>query len=165
MAREVFYSFHYKPDNWRAAQVRSMGAIEGNEPTSDNDWEAVTQGGDAAIEKWIDGQMAGKSCAVILVGTNTANRKWINREIVKAWDASKGVLGIYIHNLKGSDQNQSMKGANPFDFITLGTTGAKLSTVVKAYDPPFSDSTQVYAYIKNNLSAWVETAITIRNVN
>ena len=44
MARRVFYSFHYKPDNWRAAQVRNIGAIEGNNPASDNDWEAVKKG-------------------------------------------------------------------------------------------------------------------------
>ncbi len=39
MARRAFYSFHYKPDNWRAAQVRNMGVIEGNLVASDNDWE------------------------------------------------------------------------------------------------------------------------------
>ena len=53
MARRVFYSFHYKPDNWRASQVRNMGVIEGNRPASDNEWEKVTSGGDKAIEKWI----------------------------------------------------------------------------------------------------------------
>jgi len=31
MARAVFYSFHYKPDNWRASKVRQMGALEGNQ--------------------------------------------------------------------------------------------------------------------------------------
>ena len=30
MARRVFYSFHYQPDNWRAAMVRNIGSIEGN---------------------------------------------------------------------------------------------------------------------------------------
>lgn len=29
MARRVFTSFHYVPDNWRASQVRNMGKIEG----------------------------------------------------------------------------------------------------------------------------------------
>lgn len=38
MARRVFFSFHYKPDNWRAAQVRNAGVVEGNTPVSDNDW-------------------------------------------------------------------------------------------------------------------------------
>jgi hypothetical protein len=165
MAKRVFFSFHYKPDNWRASQVRQMGVIEGDAPVSDNDWEKVTKGGDDAIKKWIADQMSGKSCAVVLIGTNTAGRKWINHEIIKAWDDKKGVLGIYIHNLKDNDKKQSTKGANPFDAITLGTNGPKLSTVVKAYDPPHSDSTQVYAYIKDNLSDWVEAAIKIRDAN
>lgn len=165
MARKAFYSFHYKPDNWRAAQVRQMGVIEGNAPASDNDWESITQGGDEAIKKWINGQLSGKSCAIVLIGANTAGRKWINYEIVKAWDDNKGVLGIYIHNLKDSDQKQSFKGANPFDHITIGTNGPRLSTVVKAYDSPYSNSTQVYSYIKDNLSGWIEKAIEIRETN
>ena len=28
MARRVFFSFHYKADNWRASQVRNMGEAE-----------------------------------------------------------------------------------------------------------------------------------------
>ena len=63
MARRVFYSFHYIPDCSRAAQVRNMGVLDGNQPASDNDWEAVKKGGDAAIKKWIDGQLDGKSSA------------------------------------------------------------------------------------------------------
>ena len=38
MARRVFYSFHYSPDNWRAAMVRNIGSIEGNRPATDNGW-------------------------------------------------------------------------------------------------------------------------------
>jgi len=54
--RRTFFSFHYKPDNWRAAQVRNMGVVEGNAPVSDNDWETIQRGGDAAIKRWINGQ-------------------------------------------------------------------------------------------------------------
>ena len=72
MARRVFYSFHYKPDNWRASQVRNMGVIEGNQAVADNDWETVTKGGDAAIKKWIDDQMVGRSCVVVLIGSAAA---------------------------------------------------------------------------------------------
>ena len=94
MARKAFFSFHYKPDASRAAQVRNMGMVEGNTPVSDNDWETVTKGGDAAIKKWISGQMHGRSCTVVLVGSKTANRKWINHEIVRSWDDKMGVFGI-----------------------------------------------------------------------
>ena len=30
VTRRVFFSFHYRPDNWRAGQVRNMGLVEGN---------------------------------------------------------------------------------------------------------------------------------------
>ncbi len=159
MARRVFFSFHYKPDSWRAAQVRNMGVIEGNVPVSDNDWEAVKRGGDKAIKAWIDGQLYGRSCTVVLVGEKTAGRKWIKYEIEESWDAGKGVVGIYIHNLEDSNGNQSQKGRNPFDF-TVG--GEKLSAVLKLYDPPYKSSSYVYNHIKENIANWVEEAIQIR---
>lgn len=39
---------------------------------------------------------------------------------------------------------------------------AKLSSIVKAYDPPYSDSKKVYDYISQNISDWIEEAIRIR---
>ena len=74
MARRAFYSFHYNPDSWRAATVRNIGAIEGNKPATDNDWESVTKGGDDAIRRWVANQMYGRSCTIVLVGTDTAHR-------------------------------------------------------------------------------------------
>ena len=71
-------------------------------------------------------------------------------------------MGIYVHNLQDSDKKQSTKGANPFEGITVGEDKKKLSTIVKAYDPPYSTSTSVYDHIKSNLAAWVEEAVKIR---
>lgn len=165
MAKKVFFSFHYKPDNWRASQVRNMGILEGDAPVSDNEWEKITKGGDEAIKKWIDSEMSGKSCLVVLIGAETANRKWINYEIIKAWNDKKGVLGIYIHNLKNAEREKTYKGGNPFDHIIFGDTGPKLSTRVKVYDPPDSDSSRVYSYIEQNMADWVEDAIKIRGAS
>jgi MTH538 TIR-like domain (DUF1863) len=165
MARKVFYSFHYKPDCWRASTVREIGSIEGNKPASDNDWEAVTSGGDDAIKRWISNQMDGKTCVVVLVGTNTANRKWINHEIVKGWDAGLGVVGIHIHGLKNSDKQTSSIGHNPFDYITHGANGKKLSSIVRCYNPAGSDSQERYDWIRKHLANAVEEAITIRDNN
>ena len=162
MARRVFYSFHYKPDNWRASQIRNMGVVDGNKPATDNDWESITGRGDAAIKKWIADQMSGRSCSVVLIGAGTANRKWINHEIVKSWNDGKGILGVYIHNMKNSQGNQASKGSNPFSYITMGDTDKKMSSVVKAYDPPYTASQNVYSHIKDNLADWLETAIDIR---
>jgi hypothetical protein len=165
MARKVFYSFHYLPDAWRAAMVRNIGSVEGNKPASDNDWETVKSGGDAAIKRWITGQLAGKSCAVILIGANTANRKWINHEIVQAWDSGLGVTGIYIHGLKDASGSTSSMGNNPFDYIGYANSGKKLSSIVKAYLPVGITSQDQYAWISGNLSAIVEDAIVIRGKN
>lgn len=165
MARRCFYSFHYAPDNSRAAQVRNIGVIEGNRPASDNDWESVTSGGDAAIKQWIANQMHGRSCTVILVGTNTANRKWINFEIVESWNAGMGVVGICIHGLKNLDGQISRAGQNPLDYITHGPTGRRLSSIAKCYNPAGANSKERYAWIRRHLSNAVEEAVRIRNSN
>ena len=137
-----------------------MGVIEGNSPASDNDWESIAAGGDEKIAKWIDDQLYGKSVAIVLIGASTAGRKWINYEITKAWNDTKGVLGVYIHNLKNREGDQSSKGANPFEWISVDSK--TMSSVVKAYDPPYLTSTYVYDHIKENLADWIEEAIEIR---
>ena len=164
MARRCFYSFHYKPDSQRAAQVRSIGTIEGNKPASDNNWETITGGGDPAIEKWIADQLDSKSCTIVLVGSNTAKRKWINYEIVESWKKGMGVVGINIHGLKNLDGDTSSKGDNPFDLIKYGST-QKLSSIVNCYNPGGSTSKERYAWISEHLANAVEEAIKIRNDN
>ena len=165
MARRTFFSFHYKPDASRAAQVRNMGMVEGNTPVSDNDWETVTKGGDTAIKKWIANQMHGRSCTVVLVGSNTAGRKWIKHEIIKSWNDGMGVVGIHIHGLKNLDSKTATKGNNPFSTINDGSDGTKLSSIVNCYTPPGSDSKERYAWIKKHLANAVEEAIQLRKDN
>jgi len=169
MARRVFYSFEYKADAWRAAMVRNIGAIEGNKPASDNDWETVTKGKDPAIERWIAAQMNGRTCTVVLVGASTANRKWINYEISKSWAARMGVVGIRVHGLE-TPQGFAASGQNPFDYIPYSSTRvrfapAHLSSIVKCYDPGGSNGKERYAWIVEHLANAVDEAIRIRNEN
>jgi len=160
MTRQVFYSFHYVPDSWRASQVRNIGKVEGNKAASDNDWETITEGGEAAIKRWIDEQMKGRSCAIVLIGRDTAGRKWIKYEIEKAWKDGKGLLGIHIHGLKDRNGTQTTKGRNPFSEYNLNGVG--MDQIVKTYDPPTSDSQGAYAWIAGNLETWIDEAIKIR---
>lgn len=85
--------------------MRNAGALEGNRPVSDNEWETITRGGDSAIKRWIADQLTGKSCTVVLIGSATAGRKWIDYEIEKSWNDGKGIVGIYVHNLKDAAGN------------------------------------------------------------
>jgi hypothetical protein len=159
--RQVFYSFHYKPDSWRVSQVRNIGVVEGNKPAPDNDWETITSAGDDAIKKWINEQMKYRSCTIVLIGNKTANRKWINYEIIKSWNAGMGVAGIYIHGLKNSQGYITEKGANPFDSIAF-KSGKKMSEVVKCYNPTGNNSKERYDWISKYISAIADEAVEIR---
>lgn len=156
--RQVFYSFHFDNDVMRVQQIRNIGAIDDNKPVSANDWEEVKKKGKASIEKWIDDNMSYRSCVVVLVGEETAERPWVKYEIEKAWKDGKGLLGIYIHNIKCPRNGKSNKGSNPFDQFTF-KDGSKLSSKVSCYNP---DSTDAYNDIKNNIEAWIEAAIAQR---
>ena len=158
-SRQVFYSFHFDNDVMRVQQIRNIGVIEDNEPVSANDWEDVKKKGDAAIEKWIDDNMKYRSCVVVLIGEETAKRPWVQYEIIKGWNDGKGVLGIYIHNLKCPRNGKCSQGPNPFDNVTF-KDGTKLSSVVKSYNPSSYDA---YNDIAKNLESWIEDAVTARS--
>lgn len=165
MARSCFYSFHYKPDNWRAAKVRNIGVIEGNRPATDNDWETITKGGDKKIKEWITSQMKGRTCEIVLIGANTSGRKWITYEISEAWNKGMGVVGIHIYNITDKDDEQSSKGGNPLYHVTFKKTGKRLSIIAKSYDPSRTTSSGVYNYTSEHIENWVEEAIQIRKDN
>ncbi|PTB17771.1 molecular chaperone Tir [Trinickia symbiotica] len=155
--RNVFFSFHFDNDVMRVQQVRNMGVIEGNSPVSPNTWEEVKRKGDASIEKWIDDNMKGKSCVVVLIGSETSKRPWVKYEIQKAWKDGKGVVGIHIHNLKCPNTGTCTIGADPLAMFTF-KVGDKIVTP-KTYNPKSSDA---YNDIADNLDKWVEEAIKIR---
>lgn len=73
--------------------------------------------------------------------------KWIKYEIEAAWNAGKGVVGVYVHNLKDASEDQTTKGRNPLEDFNLDN-GTALSSVAKAYDPPYTTSTYVYDHIR-----------------
>ena len=156
--RNIFYSFHFDNDVMRVQLVRNMGVVEGNNPVSPNTWEEVKKKGKSSVEKWIEDNMFGKSCAVVLIGTETHARPWVEYEIKKAWAEGKGLLGVHIHNLKCPNNGTCSKGKNPFDAFTFKDKGGVVVTP-KVYDPKSSDA---YNDISANLASWIETAIAQR---
>jgi len=163
MARRVFFSFHFANDFWRTQQVRNINALEGQALCSANDWEEVKRKGDAAIKKWIDDQMYGKSCVVVLVGAETANRPWVLHEISKGWNDKRAVLGIRVDKLLDSNSRPSIAGTNPFSKVTFTGTSRTLAEVAPLKTPAGTDSKAVYASICSDIEAWIEDAIRIRD--
>ena len=156
--RQVFFSFEYSKDYWRASQVRNMGKVDKSSTFCDNDWETVRKNSDLAIKRWINSQLQMRSCIVVLIGTTTSTRKWVKYEIEKAYELGKGIVGIYIHNLKDTQGNQSNKGCNPF-YNIYTKAGHRLSNYVTCFDSSYKLSTNVYNDISNNIEQLIEDAI------
>lgn len=158
MARKVFFSFHYKRDAVRAGQVRNSNvvtskAIETSDFIDAAKWEEVQRKGDQAIMDWIAAQLKGTTVTAVLIGTKTAERKWIKHEIKESLKRGNGLLGIYIHNCPLFDNSCDEKGKNPFDLLYFEKDGKKqfLSEVYKTYDWIADDG-------RKNLEAWIEAA-------
>lgn len=142
----------------RAAQVRNIGMIAGNAPVSPSDWEEVKRKGNSAIKKWIDDNMSHCRCVIVLVGTETAKRPWVQHEIIKAWNDKRGLFGIHIHNIKCPNNGTCAKGANPFEAIKLDN-GQPMSDYIQCHDPLHFAFLTAYQTISDNMQTWVNSAI------
>ena len=173
MKRQVFYSFCYKDDCWRTQIVRNIGSLEGNRPVSPSAWEEVKRKGDSAIQEWIDENMRYRSCVIVLVGEDTANRPWVQYEIKHAWKTGKGLLCIDIHHFKNEKSEEGKEGLNPLSLFYIDKdinyigkrdypigNEVRLSNVCKYYKP---SANNIWNIINDNIESWVEEAIKIRD--
>lgn len=167
---KVFLSFDYETDVLRVSQVRQMGAIADKPLLNSNKWEEVRKSA-GGIKKWIDDNMKGRDCLVVLVGENTSEKEWVNYEIETAWNRGMGVVGIYIHNLKCPVNGYGYKGKNPFEDFKLDDSKDWLSDYVKCYNPSIQESKlyegvtksrACYKSIEDNIRAYIKEAIRIR---
>lgn len=154
MARKVFFSFHYDRDVRRVVQIRNSWIIRSKgeaQPFYDKaEWETVKRKG---VDKWIEEQLEGTSVTVVLIGSDTYNREWVRHEIKRSYELKKGIVGIYIHNVKDPQRGIDTKGKNPLDYWTITKNNKKvpLSSLFRTYDWVSDDG-------YTNLSSWIETA-------
>lgn len=157
MVRNVFFSFHFTRDNWRANQVRNHWVTKPNTASAGYidkaEFEKIKRRGDAAIKNWIDDQLKGTSVTAVLIGTETSKRQWVDYEIEQSYRKKNGLLGVYIHNLKDSEGKGDTKGSNPFDQWHITQNGEKIY---------FSDLYSTYDWVSDNgyenFGKWVEKA-------
>jgi hypothetical protein len=158
MARKIFFSFHYERDSWRAGQIRNCNVVSNDDEYGFIDaaeWESIKKKGDSAIEGWIDDQLKNTSVTTVLIGAETADREWVQYEIVKSWNRGNGIVGIRIHNIKDQNQKTDVAGRNPLDDFKL-SNGTLLSSVCKTYDWVIDDG-------RSNLGKWADEAATTRS--
>lgn len=157
MARKIFFSFHYERDAWRAGQVRNSNVVSSEDQygfVDAADWESIKKKGNAAIESWIDDQLKHTSVTAVLIGAETADREWVQYEILKSWNRGNGIVGIRIHNIKDQEKKTDTPGRNPFDDFKL-PDGTVLSSVCKTYDWLIDDG-------RKNLGKWADEAADTR---
>ncbi|MGZ4055290.1 MAG: TIR domain-containing protein [Bacteroidia bacterium] len=117
MARNVFFSFAYDDvKNFKVNVVRNSWLLK-NKAESFVDgsiWETAKTKGEAALKKLIEEGLNKTSVTVILIGEDTANRRWVNYEIVKSFDKGNGIIAININRIKGRT-GLTARGKNPLD--------------------------------------------------
>lgn len=156
MARKVFFSFHFERDVFRVMQVRNSWVIRNRgeaQPFYDKAQFEEAKRRAGGIERWIEEQLHGTSVTVVLIGAETAARKWVNHEIKRSFELGKGMLGIYLNNMNDPRHGQDVRGANPFENWTCEIGGRQVS---------FASLYSTYDWIRddgyNNFAAWVEQA-------
>lgn len=154
--RKVFFSFDWD-DVWRANQIRNSWVVQGNYEMAGfvdaANIEQVKKATDSSIQNWIDRQLDGTSVTCVLIGSQTANSRWVNYEIVESIKKKNGLLGVYIHNVNDENGSTSRKGESPF-----GRPPINFVPVSKLVYPCCS----CYDWVNNdgykNLGNWVEKA-------
>lgn len=146
MAHRAFFSFHYDNDVTRASVVRNSEALK-NQPAEFIDaslWEDAKKKGDSALQALIDDALKGTTVTAVLIGSDTATRRWVKYEIKQSEDRGNGLFGIYIHKIKDLDGDPATKGTNP------------LASMYSTYDWVDDDG-------YNNLASWIDAAFAEAN--
>lgn len=153
MARRVFFSFHYKNDVWRANQIRNSWVTQGKEAVGFIDaaeFEKLKKD-DGAIKKWIDNQLSGTTVTVVLIGSETSSRPYVQYELQKSYQKGNRIVGVHLHNCKDKDGNTCSKGSTTFGELGKDKNGQPVY---------FYQIAKVYDYVDDNgyknLSDWIE---------
>jgi hypothetical protein len=157
MARNVFFSFHYQRDISRVNVVRNHGAFKSSlQETGYIDhslWEKSKLQGDAALKRLIDDGLKGSTVTAVLVGAETAGRRWVDYEIEESYKRGNGIIAIYIHQIRTMDEKIDARGDNPLTKWTIQKGGktVSLADLYPAYDWVTDDGYK-------NFATWVENA-------
>jgi MTH538 TIR-like domain (DUF1863) len=116
MARRVFFSFHFDGDIWRANQVRNSNVVVGTNVAGffdHSEYQDAQMRGDSGIRRMILNHLSNTTVTIVLVGSMTAYRPWVQQEIADSIERKNGLLGIHIHHLKDQYGNTSFRGVLP----------------------------------------------------
>lgn len=107
--------------NFRVNVVRNSWLLKNKQETfvDGSIWETAKGKGDAYLKGLIEEGLNRTSVTAVLIGQGTANRRWVNYEIVKSFERGNGILGVHINRIRGKDGYIVSRGANPLDRLGL----------------------------------------------
>ncbi|TRW95255.1 TIR domain-containing protein [Candidatus Methylobacter oryzae] len=127
MARRTFFSFHYKPDVWRAWNVRNCWVVKPEEQVDSgffdsSVFEASKKESEDNLKTFLRNGLKNTSVTCVLTGAETSTRRWVRYEIVQSVLKGNGLLTVDIHKVKNKDSQTSTKGVDPLACIGLYKT-------------------------------------------
>lgn len=122
MARRTFFSFHYKPDVFRANVVKNSWLLKANRDAAgffdSSAFETAQRTNPDALKRFLDNQLSGSSVTCVLSGAETAHRRWVRYELVRSFCEGKGLLCVRIHTIADAKTQQAtVEGPNPLDHL------------------------------------------------
>jgi hypothetical protein len=123
VVRRTFFSFHYQVDVTRAHVVKNSWVTkEEREDAGFFDasvFESKKRAGDDTLKRFLTESLNGTSVTCVLIGGQTAFRKWVRYELVRSFHRGNGLFGIRIHAIKNLDRPPQLGtyGENPFDYL------------------------------------------------
>lgn len=120
MARRAFFSFHYQRDVHRAWVVRNSWVTQERQDAGFFDssvFESKQRTSDAALTRFLDEGLVNCSVTCVLVGNQTAWRRWVRYELLRSFVEGKGLLGIYIHSIQRFNEGADVQGNDPFSLL------------------------------------------------
>jgi len=158
--REVFFSFEYEKDFYRATQIRNMFKVTAEDDIYGEEWKTTFSKDPESIKAWLREQIELRDCLVVLIGVTTANNPWINFEIETARDFGKGIVGIYVNELEDQNGNVTARGHDPFRFVdSTHFEGKKLHDTINRFESSYVVNKAVCNDIKDHLEEIVEEAV------
>lgn len=126
--KRVYFSFHYQDvSDFRANVVRNHKIVGSDSKSAGyldaSIWEEAKKKGDLAIKRMINAELDYTSVTVVLIGTETYDRRWVRYEIMKSLARGNRVIGVHINSIKDKFGTLKTTGADPFDHLALSISG------------------------------------------
>ena len=122
--KRVYFSFQYQDvADFRANVVRNHKIVGSDSRSAGyldaSIWEEAKKKGDLALKRMINDELEYTSVTVVLIGSETYDRRWVRYEIIKSLQRGNRVIGVHINPIKDKFGVVKTLGSDPFDHLAL----------------------------------------------